>query len=52
MSDTPDVLPDNTIEEARRRNRVGLLLLLIALVATAFAWTGLSFREVLSALHF
>jgi hypothetical protein len=52
MFKTPDVLPDNTTEEGRRRNRVGLLLLLVALVATAFAWTGLSLRDLLSALHF
>jgi hypothetical protein len=52
MSRTPDVLPDKTIEVAHRRSRVGLFLLLIAVVATAFAWTGLSVRDLLSALRF
>jgi hypothetical protein len=47
-------LPTETaaLEDARRRNRIGIIVIVIALILTGFAWTGLSIKGALSALHF
>jgi hypothetical protein len=36
----------------RHRRAIGIVLCVVAIVATAFAWAGLSLREALAALPF
>lgn len=47
-------LPPETaaLEDARRRNRIGIIVIVVALILTGFAWTGLSIKDIFSALHF
>ena len=52
MSEDSGLTPDSAAEEARRRSRIGVLVFVVVLVATAFAWTGFSLRDLLARLHF
>ena len=40
------------VGNVRRLNRIEILIMLIAVLVTAFAWTGLSVEDVIAALRF
>ena len=40
------------VQQRRPSRAVGIVFLIIAFIATACAWAGLSFKDLLSILHF